>query len=115
MGRNGGPLGGRGVNAILRKPIYKGLYIYGSHGYKLVYDEQQRNERRMRQKRIEKPEAEWIQKQNEDWRIVSDELWETLLAYLKHLIHRWPRDQRKKRKRGRPPPQRVAESAKSMV
>lgn len=76
-GRSGGPLGGRGVNTILTKPIYKGLYIYGSHGYKLVYDEQQRNERRMRQKRIKKPKANWVQKLNENWRIVSDELWES--------------------------------------
>ncbi len=43
----------------------------------MVYDEQQRNERRMRQKRIKKPKANWVQKLNENWRIVSDELWES--------------------------------------
>ncbi len=75
-GGKGKPLGGRGVNDILRKTIYKGLFIYGAHGCKNVYDEEHRNERRMRQKRVRKPEAEWVRKQNEDWRIISDDLWE---------------------------------------
>src|SRR5207302_543225 len=76
LGRKGKPLGGRGVNAILRKPLYKGLFIYGSHGFKLVYDDNQENNRRMKRKRYAKAEEKHVKKQNEDWRIISDELWE---------------------------------------
>ncbi|MCZ7649513.1 MAG: recombinase family protein [Planctomycetota bacterium] len=76
LGSNGAPLGARGVNVILRKTIYKGLFIYNSHGMKLVYNEDGGSERRMRNSRYAKHEEKWVQVQNEAWRLISDELWE---------------------------------------
>ena len=76
LGRFGKPLGGRGVNNILRKPIYKGLFIYNSHGIRLVYNENNNNGKRMRKQRYPKTQDKWVTKQNEEWRIVSDEIWE---------------------------------------
>lgn len=75
LGSKGQKLGGRGVNAILRKPIYKGVFVYGGHGYKLMYDENPSNERRMRKARVRR-DGKAIIKQIEEWRLVSDEIWE---------------------------------------
>lgn len=33
LGRKGKPLNGRGINAILSNPIYRGCYIYNDYGY----------------------------------------------------------------------------------
>lgn len=41
LGRKGKPLGGGGVNQILRNPIYKGMVIYNDHGYRKVLGSQE--------------------------------------------------------------------------
>jgi len=71
LGRHGKPLGGRGVNDILRKKIYAGTFIYNSHGFRLVIGE----DGKARKQRIAKDQSEWIEVQDENWRIISDELW----------------------------------------
>ena len=71
LGRHGKPLGGRGVNDILRKKIYTGTFIYNSHGFRLSIEENGK----AKKKRISKDRNEWIEVHDENWRIVSDELW----------------------------------------
>ena len=75
LGRKGGPLGGRGVNAILVKPLYRGEFVYNAHGYKLVYDEENKSERRMIKRRYRKDASKQVRVPVEEWRIVHDEVW----------------------------------------
>ncbi|HEY3325183.1 MAG TPA: recombinase family protein [Planctomycetota bacterium] len=76
LGPHGRPLGPKGINAILKNPIYKGTVIYNNYGYRTLAGDLAVDGGKSRQKRYAKPESEWVVRQNEDWRLVSDELWE---------------------------------------
>src|SRR5262249_26016502 len=75
LGPKGKPLGGGGTNAILRNPIYKGTFVYNNYGYKTIMNDLGVNGGVAKHKRYSKPKEQWIVQQNEEWRIVSDELW----------------------------------------
>ena len=76
LGRKGKPLDGRGVNAILRNPIYKGTVIYNDHGYRKALENPMEGPR-VKTKKYAKPKEEWVVDQREELRLVSDELWDT--------------------------------------
>ncbi|HEY3319189.1 MAG TPA: recombinase family protein [Planctomycetota bacterium] len=76
LGNDGKPLGSGGINAILRSPIYKGVFIYNKFGYRKVMNGLGIDGGHMSKHRYRKPEREWVSVYNADWRIVSDELWE---------------------------------------
>lgn len=67
------PMDGGSINAILKKKIYVGVFIYNSHGLRAAVEGA--NERQAKKERYAKPKEEWIEVRDESWRIVSDELW----------------------------------------
>ncbi len=67
------PMDGGSINAILKKKIYVGVFIYNSHGLRAAVEDA--NERKAKKERYAKPQEEWIEVRDESWRIVSDELW----------------------------------------
>lgn len=77
LGKLGKPLGGRGVNEILRKPIYKGIVVYGQYKFETVFRESTDSEGpRYRKKRVKGDPDQCIRYQDESLRIVCDDLWE---------------------------------------
>lgn len=76
LGKRGRPLGGRGINEILRKSIYKGSVVYGEFKFNMVFaDSAEVDAPRYRKKRVKGNPNECIRYQNERLRLVSDELW----------------------------------------
>lgn len=75
LGRDGQPLGGKGINRIISDPIYTGRFFYNKHSYRRVADERGANGG-TRWQRIRNPQSEWVPGVNEDWRAISDELWD---------------------------------------
>ena len=67
------PMDGGSINAILKKKIYVGVFIYNSHGLRAAVEDA--SERKAKKERYAKPQEEWIEVRDESWRIVSDELW----------------------------------------
>lgn len=56
------------VRALLLNPIYRGECVWNRSEWVKDHETGKR-------KRFERPESEWVRRQDEAWRIVSDELW----------------------------------------
>jgi len=76
LGPKGAPLTGGAVNAILKNPIYKGKVIYNDYRCETLMGELAIDGGKKHKKRTRKAETEWVVVQNDEWRLVSDEIWE---------------------------------------
>lgn len=56
------PLGGRGVNDLLRKKIYQGVFVYNSYGFRTPANSEQKSKK----ERYRKEQDEWVEVKNED-------------------------------------------------
>jgi hypothetical protein len=72
---------------MLRNPIYRGERIWNKSYWVKDHETGKR-------RRFERPESEWVQQQEESWRIVSDELWHAAQATRGRRNQRHQRDDR---------------------
>jgi site-specific DNA recombinase len=71
------------ISRILDNEKYAGRWIWNR-------TESRRDPRTGRRRRFEKPESEWMVREDEELRIVPEQLWETVRARRKEMHRAWP-------------------------
>jgi site-specific DNA recombinase len=71
------------VSRILDNEKYAGRWIWNR-------TESRRDPRTGRRRRFDKPESEWIVREDEDFRIIPKQLWETVRERRKQMHRTWP-------------------------